>query len=348
MELIDAAALAKDAVLVQHILNHSTDNATLLKAGNLAVDLTNGSYLKIIKRFDGTLLDNIALLEFLSTDDRDDYATIHDKVLSYIATEQENTTRVSRTFEVLMLGVAYFELYCQSNYTGPELAPALLEVFTESSSGPITIGGLECDGTYAFRTIEIPQTLLIARIILGTLADPHEACWREGVALDATGGIRKKELRSQDEALAAETLIAERAVLRSVHWWSARAAVVHLRLLQKQTYEDVPTLWREVQSRFQQALQTFAGLPQSQDLVEATKPPKEYREEGEAPQVDFSIKGLRPQVRYNHAGAVPAGGEGQGVASWANVQKQLATQTWLEWGLCCLHFGFGDKVRLFC
>jgi hypothetical protein len=203
---------------------------------------------------------------------------------------------------------------------------------------------LECDGTYAFRSIEIPQTLLIARVILSTLANPQEASWQEGIALDPTGGITKKVFVAKKTAPhAEETLAVERAVLHSVHWWSGRAAVVHLRLLQKNSYEDVPTLWREVQSRFQQALQTYNGLPESQNLVVATTPPKEYREEGEAPVEEFSLVGLVPVVQYHVTSKLPAD---PCVSTWTIVQKQLAAQTWLEWGLCCLHFAYGDKVKL--
>lgn len=238
----------------------------------MADDFCNGKYLQVIAAFDGLALSNSALLDQLSRIDSTGssttllYKQVHDMVLSFIL-DGDHTAKVTRTFECLLLGISYLELYCQTNYTGPELPPAQLEVF--QVNGAACVQELECDGTYAFRSIELPQTLLLARIILSTLAEPHAAGWKEGIALDSKGGVSRRLLADAENIL---TLTEERLVLKSIVWWSARAAVVHLRLLQKQSYEDVPTLWNEVTTKFTTVLNTFSSLPAGTSLLLVTTP----------------------------------------------------------------------------
>lgn len=327
------------------------------RAKHLSESFCNGKYLDVIKEFDGTPMSNGALLEFLSrigNSGNSVYKQVHDLVLSFIS-DGDNGSKVERTFECLLLGISYLELYCQTNYTGPELPPALLAVF--NVNGAACVQELECDGTYAFRSIELPQTLLLARIILSTLAEPHTSGWKEGISLDVKGGVSRKQLPDSEVAA---SLVEERQVLKSVMWWSARAAVVHLRLLQKQTYDDVPTLWNEVTEKFATVLHTFSSLPQEVSLLMATAPANEdSREENKQPEsANGSGDNTEQQAPPPALGQLPdtvlrladfseqfsADNSAALAGSWESLRKQLGAQAWLEWGLCCLHFSFGDKV----
>jgi hypothetical protein len=120
-----------------------------------------------------------------------------------------------------------------------------------------------------------------------------------------------------------------------VRWWSARAAVVHLRLLQKQSYEDTPTLWQEVGEHFQYVLGDFASVPTDTVLTAIASPHAVAPEQMQGWGAGCSL-------------AVPAHAPHSVQTAWPQLQRQFAAQAWLEWGLCCLHFGFGDKVTTLC
>ena len=109
----------------------------------------------------------------------------------------------SRMQQVLLLGTAWLEVYCQENYTGPELNPAELTVV---HGEPTAAGGseklssddeealravlhskclqhLECDGVYAFGLCAVPHALLFARCLLRAVALPSRAPWKAGVSI---------------------------------------------------------------------------------------------------------------------------------------------------------------------
>jgi hypothetical protein len=82
---------------------------------------------------------------------------------------------------------------------------------------------LECDGNYAFRIVEVPQTLLIARSILLTLCDPLNAGWKAGIQLDDQGNISLKKLaEGPSEAISSLVALSVHTFLPSVAWWGAR------------------------------------------------------------------------------------------------------------------------------
>ena len=129
-------------------------------------------------------------------------------LLQYIAEGFDEAERECRALLSLVVGVAYLELYCQANYTGPELTNASVASLTAvpvlALSGiadatdraaklhQLAIQHLESDGDYAFAICEIPHTLLIARSLLSTLADPLHALWGHGIELTSTGDILRK------------------------------------------------------------------------------------------------------------------------------------------------------------
>jgi hypothetical protein len=322
MELLDLLTVVKDFDRIQEVCGVE-DQSHFAKIHSLCQQITKGKYLDIIKTFDGSVVSNQALLSFSGHGNA--YIAIHDAVMSYIEQNGAGAEAdcAARTFEMLILGVAYLELYCQINYTGPELPPAQLTAFHNTDHVESCIRHLECDGSYPFRSIEVPQTLLFARIILSTITDPASASWREGIALDGAGVVSRKKLDT--------TATTSPSALKSLRWWSARATVVHLRLLQKQSYEDTPTLWQEAGEHFQYVLNDFASVPT--DTVPSA--------------LASTHTVSAEQMQAWGAGcalAVPAGAIPSVQSAWPLLQRQFAAQAWLEWGLCCLHFGFGDKV----
>lgn len=362
MDLLDVLTVAKQSALLR-AMKSETDQALKTKAVKLAEQFCNGQYLDVIATFGGTALSNSVLLEALaqSTAETNVYNHVHELVLAYI-NHSDHATTVEHTFECLLLAISYLELYCQANYTGPELPPALLDVFNVNAAG--CVSELECDGTYAFRSIELPQTLLLARIILSTLAEPQAAGWKQGITLDIKGNVSRKLMASAEPAA---TLATERQALKSITWWSARAAVIHLRLLQKQSYDDVPTLWNEVTTKFSAVLSTFSSLPVGANLLTATAPASEETRDpdtphspaeeavtesskpaaipvadlGKLPDIVLRLSDLTSSITTASAPEFST----ELAACWESLRKQLGAQAWLEWGLCCLHFCYSDKVR---
>lgn len=321
MEIVDTLLVVKENERIV-----SDEWILSARAKNLSSLIAKGQYLQVIGSFDETPVNSAGLLK--CCEGGNTFCDVRELVVKHIDSDSEDCPRAHK-FELLLLGIAYLELYCQVNYTGPELPPAVLAAFTGADQAA-ALRELECDGSYAFRIIEVPQALLLARIILTTLVDPAEAGWREGIVLDSNGKISRKRMESDGQKGAAVTNDA--TGLRSLTWWCARAAVIHLRLLQKQGHEDVPTLWQEAQERFQVVLRTFASLSKDTKLTTT------------APLANVDAD----QVRQWASGCtlpVPEGASEALTADWSRLQRQLAAQAWLEWGLCCLHFGFGDKGK---
>lgn len=150
-------------------------------------------------------------------------------------------------YQCFLLGYAYFELYCQCNYTGPELSPVEISHLTpdENTFNTVTknvLRNLECDGVYPFRLCQLPHALFIARSIMLYLADPSRASWQHGIHLDSSGKILPK--LSQNE-LDLKTVRATKCLDILKNWLSFRLCVIHARLLQSQHYTKLPTLWKE-------------------------------------------------------------------------------------------------------
>jgi hypothetical protein len=324
--------------------NNSRENSV-----NLAVSLCNGSYLSLVQNVGSSELSVSALLSAVAGNST--YTTINKAIVSYVTADVENEVRFQRYFECLVVGIAYLELFCQVNYTGPELPPNKLELFCSDTIAAKCVEQLECDGTYAFRSVELPQSLLFARAILSSLSDPSAACWSSGIELDESGNISRVALT---ESQVTDRLTEERSLMQSVSWWNVRTAVVHARLLQKHTSDTLPTLWKECQEGFHEVLQAFCGFSAEQDICSTAKVSLAHGESDFAPVVATAGASSMDTVD-----AVCSSGKGNAtwVASlsdavnnslnskfWQSIEKQLISQAWLEWGLCCLHFEYGDKV----
>jgi tetratricopeptide (TPR) repeat protein len=252
------------------------------------------------------------------------------RVWAYVGNGDTESNRELRSFHCLLLGMCLFEVYCQANYTGPEFGDnALLSLNTlvsQAAGSPAelihkaSINALECDGDVAYPICIVPQALLLARIFLTSVSDSSRATWKHGIFLDVDGSIKKK-LASPGPS---EKVIkaCERHVSR--HWWSARAAVVHLRLLQKQSYEAIPTLWHECNDMFGLALVEF-GLT-NLHLSNHNYPPSiaECCRQAEC-LTDLETDAILKRTEVK--------------------RRILAAEVWIEAGLCQHYFSFKSKGK---
>jgi hypothetical protein len=215
------------------------------------------------------------------------------------------------SFHCLVIGYAYYELFCQCNYTGPELSTQELSQLLPASDEISSIIStnvhktLECDGIYPFRLSQLPHTLFISRILLRYLADPSRASWQQGIQLDMTGNIFSK-LSSQELDL--KTIRSTQFLGILKNWFSFRVCLCHTRLLQSQHYSKLPTLWKECQDLIIQMDQNIQQFQQ-----EALR---------EIP--------LQETQQQQHSKFLPT--------------REISSLYLLEKGLCYHHFDYQDKV----
>lgn len=183
---------------------------------------------------------------------------------------------VWRAAEAMWSAAAALGLFFQENYTGPELGLERTEGLNRWFSLKLGLGGepggdkgdgsppperlaqeaanlaLACDGELVYPRSSIPASLLVARVILGTLASPSVACRVD----DMMDGVAPSHPAS-GTARAAATLEEVARTLTTVCWWSARACVTHSRLLL--VSDPLESLWEEAQVSFGCAVGTFGG-----------------------------------------------------------------------------------------
>ena len=222
------------------------------------IEVVTSSPLQLLPLFHSSsgslkLTEDIAncVRDFLVNDNFDDLKTVEERIL-----------------HCLVLGFAFLQIYCQANYTGPELSSTAIRSITlhrlgghETSPGEndgedeivsqrlfeSALQALECDGNYCFRSCLLPHCLLIARVILSYLEAPSLASWRAGIYLDSDGEIKRY---SSSIAPLPKHIAAKLSLFPMRGWLSARAAVIHRRLLQAKSFEHVPSLWNETESAF--------------------------------------------------------------------------------------------------
>jgi len=240
----------------------------------LAVDILEGRHLEVVQS--APLALSLPSLLALCKSDKCIATQVRELVSTYISSADSAVSRSCRARQVLLLGSAWLELYCQENYTGPELNPVDVAALygygygtellpngsrrraaalTDAEDAEIAdlrmrcIQHLEVDGVYAFSVCAVPHALLLARSLLLPLADPERAPWKAGITLSASGAISKARA---NEALPPLMLRAIRG-LRCSAWLGARACMIHTRAMQSVSVDALPTLWNEAQDLFAEA-----------------------------------------------------------------------------------------------
>lgn len=224
------------------------DNAMLLFAGK-HLEIINDSSLKD--------LSVLNLRNLLMSSNNDPLDSIQELILDMIISQESESEEVLTALQLLILGITYLEIFLQMNYSGPELSQSALEksyLLNDDNSNKVFVSHLECDGNYAFPMVQVPQCLVISRIILSTLANPTILLWKFGINLDINGIVsRKNSENSLCEII--QNIVSRNFV--SITWHSARCSMIHVRALQTQNYSVVPSLWVESQSLFNKSVEVY-------------------------------------------------------------------------------------------
>jgi hypothetical protein len=169
-------------------------------------------------------------------------------VIDAINSSNDTTSADLLALECLLIGYSYFELFCQANYTGPELSQADIAKLcceTNEPTSPLVINSLkalESDGNYPFKNCFLPHLLLVSRSILLYLADPIRASWQAGIHLNSVGDVLATPSKAPIDLVSTRAI---RDLTLGRYWLNARVIIMHLRLLQKQSYTHNPTLYKE-------------------------------------------------------------------------------------------------------
>jgi hypothetical protein len=247
--------LQRDISSLISIQNESRDIFSRSVIVSSIIDLLNGKHTAIVKKckiWMGSIL-------LINMGERKDYLNqVRDSTLNFIKSPNENfQSLLIRSMMCLVLGTTLYELFCQMNYTGPELSQYQIDemgLFDESEEKK-ALEYLECDGSYPFPICQVNKALLISRIVLSTLAHPNLSLWASGVSLSYHGDIVRQPANSKVESYVEEIL--STLFTRSLR--NARSCVIHSRSLQIQGYENIPTLWRESQDCYDLAEKELIG-----------------------------------------------------------------------------------------
>ena len=323
--------LNKDLATLKHEYD-SNENLTEIQRNclEIAINILSGKFIHVVsKLFPASLQLDSLLDELINNAAAAD--SISRRVCAYISTGDGDFARELRSLQCMLLGTACLELYCQMNYTGPELPDRDLRVLYCSRPGEISqeiessridlihksaINSLECDGDVAFPICVIPQALFVARVLLAVVADPSRATWKHGIKLSATGHVRKSLV----------TLLPDSRLLNSVqrllsrHWRSARATVIHLRLLQKQSFEMMPTLWKECNDMFAATILSYGCVLLHSSVVSVNSIDED----------SLAVVMACITAPVNDA-VLP-------------LQRLVAAELWIEIGLCHHFFEYKSKV----
>lgn len=259
---IEMAWLNQDIVSLEDIqLRHENLTSDESVTIRLVLDVINGSHISLFydDNLDMNNDDAIKLVKsFVQMECN--YEAIRQQIYHDVISCTPINQHI-RCLKYLVLGSLLLDMYCQANYTGPEFNPKDIQLIAGASSGEEmqvkifdnALNQLECDGDYPFPICCLPNLLLVSRCILALLASPTFEYWRSGIKIDVHGSIE----RIVSSKVCSVSMVSACSYLRSSQWQSARAAVIHLRLLQKQSFEHIPTLWKECSDNFLASISAF-------------------------------------------------------------------------------------------
>lgn len=258
---IEECLLLRDATTAQTMLACAADEESIAALQGVQAFL-RGEYVSVAHN-SGVPMHSV-LAVCTSAHDSSAITAVLD---AYLAQSSGASTRL-KVFQSILVAYSCLELFCQANYTGPELSDAALAPMLPASTEDATtlfnnsLRLLECDGSYCYRICAVPHCLLVARAVLAHLAAPLTASWQSGVLLSEDGAVVRNTMRLSIPDTAA-------AVVQGFscqHWLSARATVIHTRLLQSKTFSTVPTLWKEANDSFAAAIAACPALPSASSL----------------------------------------------------------------------------------
>ena len=351
VSIADYLFLTRDCDNMQRLINIMPTETSL----QCIKHVLNGSHLTVIREGPFGIVKMMQLLiQYSKRADASDL--LYNDVKTILLSELATATSLERNWKclyMLAIGIAYLELYVQINYTGPELnGDDTAIIIPEETSRIIhdsAINILEVDGEYCFAICQAPHLLVVSRLILSILADNTRPTWKHGIQLSPSGDIVATDVCEDERVLSYGT---QKIISR--HWQSARASMIHLRLLQKQGYDHTPTLWKECLDNFTHVLGIYGGATGSAAKYVGSKRDKEREEDSLAVNndptysssinnVSFLLADVDPTQYFEPVNTYSIDNE---IPLPASIKARVASQAWLEWGLCCHHFEAGDKGKL--
>ncbi|TMW56568.1 hypothetical protein Poli38472_006578 [Pythium oligandrum] len=233
--------------------------AAALALGKL---ITEGQYAEVVRSAVG---QRVVTCLFATNSEEDEHVATHiSRRLDAFIAEMEEDQRLAGAYEVFFVGIAFFNLFVQANYTGPALEESQLKdviaqvarVFQplpEDAGDDVDVKklhrdaliALQVDGENPFTICDFPFFLAVGRAILHFTGNSKFANWSVSVEEIDTGD---DEMDVAPVRLISRDVQYEVGRLNSAAWWNARAAVVHERLMISR--EPSNTLWFEVRRGF--------------------------------------------------------------------------------------------------
>ncbi|RLN67329.1 hypothetical protein BBP00_00001715 [Phytophthora kernoviae] len=202
-------------------------------------------------------------------------------------------SRLVAAYEFLFVGIAFFNMYVQANYTGPaferETLRDVLDLATQVVAGAAdavsndkkthsdALVALQVDGESPFSICEYPQFLLLGRCFLDYVGNQAYNDWSVAadvladgqndneVSDDVVQGPAKRPVTGGAAVRALGEMLEQ---IKSAVWWNARAVVAHERLLLAKQPSN--TLWFEARRGYIQTMRTtelFTAEKETQYLL---------------------------------------------------------------------------------
>ncbi len=267
---IDMHFMSRDVDALKELVGKSQLNDEAL-SHQIAIDILEGRHVNVVQNLAPESLRLNNLVKLLQDSDTKDTSTnIRNLVYKYISDSSSLGESEARMNVVLMLGTALLELYCQENYTGPELLPATLKLLhgvndneqDGDDDGDIyekklherSLTLLECDGVYAFNLCKIPHTILLSRYFLSSVSLPNRCFWQSGIKLDkVTGKLMSIEYNrtnsntsSDGDGIKLPYIHRANQLSKCCTWLSVRAAMIHSRMMHNISKDILPTMYLEI------------------------------------------------------------------------------------------------------
>ncbi|KAI9915159.1 hypothetical protein PsorP6_008181 [Peronosclerospora sorghi] len=286
---IERALLESDIRSIEALLecDHNKEMATVVTMATL---ICEGEYANVIRLARAQKILQLVTHQRTEAyhDDNDMHIcrTIAMALESYLLDDCDSTERrLVAVYEVFFLGIAFFNMYVQANYTGPAVENGTLRDVLNLVAYLVTgsderddkkahsdaLVVLQVDGESPFSICAYPQFLLLGRCLLDFVGNYAYHDWSVA-APEVLHGERDNEVSDEVLERAGKRPMTGGAAIRalgqlleqlpSAAWWNARAAVAHERLMLSKRPSN--TLWCEARRGYLKTLK-------ASDLFDAEK-----------------------------------------------------------------------------
>uniref|UniRef100_H3GBR9 Uncharacterized protein n=1 Tax=Phytophthora ramorum TaxID=164328 RepID=H3GBR9_PHYRM len=278
---VERAVLESDATSVHDALDALEDADEMAPVLTMAELICQGKYADVVRLPQAQkLLEAVVRLRSEEQDNEDEdthlCVSIATALQSYLLDQSDSVeSRLVTAYEILFVGVTFFDMYVQANYTGPAFEKETLRDVLGQTTRLLTLSNesdnkkahsdalvaLQVDGESPFSICEYPQFLLVGRCLLDFVGNHAYNDWSVAanevvhgqndneVSDDVTEGPAKRQITGGAALRALGELFEQ---IKSAAWWNARAAVAHERLLLAKHPSN--TLWFEARRGYIQTL----------------------------------------------------------------------------------------------